>query len=168
MSAPAGALRRLAVAAALLALLACSERQPLVSDVAPEFSLPLVGGGTVTLASLRGHTVLIDFWATWCPPCLLEIPELNALSHELDGSRTQILAVSVDSLTPEALAEWLKERDVRYAVALGDTDLAGRYGADAFPFHVVLGPDGKVLERLESGFHDRQQLRDVLARHQAQ
>jgi thiol-disulfide isomerase/thioredoxin len=161
--------RRLALAAAVLAALSCSEhKSSLVSDVAPEFSLPLVGGGTVTLESLRGHTVLIDFWATWCPPCLLEIPELNALSHELDGSNARILAVSVDSLTAEALGDWLKERDVLYPVALGDTDLAGRYGADAFPFHVVLGPDGKVLERLESGFHDRQQLRDVLARHKPQ
>jgi len=161
--------RRLALAAALFALFACRAEQkaPLISDDAPDFSLPLVSGGTVTLASLRGHTVLVDFWATWCPPCLLEIPELNALSHELDGSDTRILAVSVDSLTAEALAAWLKERDVRYPVALGDTDLAGRFGADAFPFHVVLGPDGKVLERLESGFHDRQQLRDVLARHKS-
>jgi thiol-disulfide isomerase/thioredoxin len=161
--------RRLALAAVLLAALCCSEQKSsLISDVAPEFALPLVGGGTVTLESLHGHTVLIDFWATWCPPCLLEIPELNALSHELEGSNTRILAVSVDSLTAEALGDWLKERDVRYPVALGDTDLAGRYGADAFPFHVVLGPDGKVLERLESGFHDRQQLRDVLARHRPQ
>jgi len=158
--------RRLALAAALFAALSCGEREtPLVSDVAPDFELPLVGGGTVTLASLRGKTVLVDFWATWCPPCVLEIPELNAVSHELDGTNTRILAVSVDSLTAEALGDWLKERDVRYAVALGDSDLAGRYGADAFPFHVVLSPDGKVLERLESGFHDREQLRAVLARH---
>jgi len=158
--------RRLALATALLAALCCSQRKStLVSDDAPEFSLPLIGGGMVTLQSLRGETVLVDFWATWCPPCLAEIPELNAVSRELDGSKTRILAVSVDSLTADALAEWLKDRDVRYPVALGDTDLAGRYGADAFPFHVVLGPDGKVLERLESGFHDRQQLRDVLARH---
>ncbi|HTO69946.1 MAG TPA: TlpA disulfide reductase family protein [Myxococcota bacterium] len=159
-------MRRLALAAALFAALSCGEREtPLVSDVAPDFELPLVGGGTVTLASLRGKTVLVDFWATWCPPCVLEIPELNAVSHELDGTNTRILAVSVDSLTAEALGDWLKERDVRYPVALGDSDLAGRYGADAFPFHVVLSPDGKVLERLESGFHDREQLRAVLARH---
>jgi peroxiredoxin len=158
-------LRRLALAAALLAALACGEKKPLVSDDAPDFSLPLVGGGTVTLASLRGQTVLVDFWATWCPPCLAEIPELNAMSRELEGTNQRILAVSVDSLTAAALKEWLSEREVRYPVALGDTDLAGRYGADAFPFHVVLGPDGKVLERLESGFHDREQLRAAFARH---
>jgi peroxiredoxin len=136
-----------------------------VDEAAPGFELPLVGGGNVSLASLRGQTVLIDFWATWCPPCLEEVPELNAISRELEGKGASVLAISVDNLTLEALGEWLAERDVKYPVALGDTDLAGVYGADAFPFHVVLGPDGKVLERLESGFHDREQLRAVLARH---
>jgi peroxiredoxin len=157
---------RLALCAALLALLACGEtKPPPANEPAPDFSLPLVGGGTVSLASLRGQTVLIDFWATWCPPCLEEVPELNAVYRGLEGTNASVLAISVDSLTAEALAEWLKERDVKYPVALGDTDLAGLFGADAFPFHVVIGPDGKVLERLESGFHDREQLRAVLARH---
>ncbi len=158
-------MRRLALFAALLAAIACGERPAPANEAAPSFELPLVGGGTVSLASLHGQTVLIDFWATWCPPCLEELPELNAVSRGLPGKDTSILAISVDNLTLEALGEWLAERDVKYAVALGDTDLAGLYGADAFPFHVVIGPDGKVLERLESGFHDREQLRAVLARH---
>lgn len=156
---------RLALCAALLAVVACRDVKPPANEPAPDFSLPLVGGGTVSLASLRGQTVLIDFWATWCPPCLEEIPEINAVYRELQGTSASVLAISVDSLTPEALSDWLAERDVKYPVAVGDTDLAGLYGADAFPFHVVIGPDGKVLERLESGFHDREQLRAVLARH---
>jgi thiol-disulfide isomerase/thioredoxin len=154
-----------ALAVLFAALVACGEKPAPASEAAPDFDLALVGGGKVSLASLHGQTVLIDFWATWCPPCLEEIPELNAVSRGLDGTSQRILAISVDNLTVEALAGWLKERDVTYAVALGDTDLAGLYGADAFPFHVVVGPDGKVLERLESGFHDREQLRAVLARH---
>jgi len=159
--------RRVLLLAAFAAVVACGRAAPPppVNEAAPEFDLPLIGGGNVTLASLQGKTVLIDFWATWCPPCVTEVPELNAISKELQGTDAAILAISVDSLTAEALADWLKERDVSYPVALGDSDLAGMYGADAFPFHVVVGPDGKVRERLESGFHDREQLRAALARH---
>jgi len=162
--------RRVLLLAAIAACISCGRESGAPApapknDPAPNFDLPLVGGGSVSLASLKGQTVLIDFWATWCPPCVTEVPELNAVSKELHGSNQRILAISVDSLTAEALGDWLKERDVTYPVALGDSDLAGLYGADAFPFHVVVGPDGKVLERLESGFHDREQLRAVLARH---
>jgi len=174
--------RCLALCAVMIAALGCGQERAqtpagtaasapataLLSDTAPPFDLPLVGGGNVTLESLRGQTVLVDFWATWCPPCLREIPELNAISREFDGKGARVLAISVDGLTLEALGDWLAERDAKYPVALGDTDLAGRYGADGFPFHVVIGPDGKVRERLSSGFHDRDELRSVLTRHLAQ
>ena len=161
-------MKRAALCFAAFAAVCCGgEAKPPAGDPAPPFDLPLVGGGRVTLASLQGRTVLLDFWATWCPPCLLEIPELNAVSQDVAGSGTRVLAISVDGLTLEALAQWVGEKGVLYPVALADTQLATAYGADAFPFHVVLGPDGKVLERLESGFHDRAQLREVLARHAA-
>lgn len=159
---------RAALFVAALAVVCCGgEAKPPAGDPAPPVDLPLVGGGRVTLESLRGQTVLVDFWATWCPPCLLEIPELNAVSEELEGSGARVLAISVDGLTLEALAEWVGEKGVKYPVALGDTELATAFGADAFPFHVVIGPDGRVRERLASGFHDRADLRAALARHAA-
>ncbi len=158
--------KRAALCFAAFAAVCCGgEAKPPPAEPAPPFDLPLVGGGRVTLASLHGQTVLVDFWATWCPPCLLEIPELNAVSQDLAGSGARVLAISVDGLTLEALAEWVGQKGVQYPVALGDTALATAYGADAFPFHVVLGGDGQVLERLASGFHDRAELRAVLARH---
>ena len=98
--------------AALLASLVCcgGEAEPPPAGPAPSFDLPLVGGGRVTLASLHGQTVLLDFWATWCPPCLLEIPELNAVSQELAGSGVRVLAISVDGLTLEALRPGWRRR----------------------------------------------------------
>lgn len=159
-------MNRLALAC-LLALLVSSCSQPArpPAEAAPAFDLPLVGGGTVSLASLRGKTVLIDFWATWCAPCVLEVAELNAIYNATAGTDVRVLAISVDSTTAEAVTAWTRERGVLYPVALGGIDLANAYGADAFPFHVLVGPDGAILERLESGFHPREELLSLLDRH---
>lgn len=167
---------RAALGLSLLCLaLGCSDSAPPPRDAAPTFDLPLIyaglmpdtgsGGGRVSLDALRGKTVLIDFWATWCPPCVLEIDELNALQQEFQDTDVRIVAISIDTLSAEALSAWVKEHGITYPVAVASTDLATDYGADAFPFHVLVGPDGMVLERLESGFHDREELRALIARH---
>ena len=156
---------RAALGFALLLALACRDPAPPTRDAAPTFDLPLVGGGRVSLDALRGKTVLLDFWATWCPPCVLEIDELNALQKELQDTDVRILAISIDTLSAETLEAWVKAHGITYPVAVATSDLATGYGADAFPFHVLVGPDGQVRERLESGFHDREELRALLARH---
>ncbi len=147
-------------------LLACSQ-QPLVSagEPAPAFDFERLQGGRVTLQDLRGKTLLLDFWATWCPPCVLEIPELNAVyeAHRQDG--VELLAISVDGDEREELARWAEEHGIRYPVVLGNTEVARAYGAYQFPFHVLVGPDGRVLERLTPGFHDREELSELLERH---
>ncbi len=63
------------------------------------------------------------------------------------------------------LLPYLEEHGIRYPVVLGSTELAREYGAYQFPFHVLIGPDGRVLERLTPGFHEREELRELLERH---
>jgi len=134
-------------------------------ELAPEFELPRLEGGTVKLADLRGKTVLIDFWATWCAPCIVEIPELNAFQAEHRAKGVEVLAISIDTLEDDALKEWVAEHDVQYAVARGDVALAERYRAFEFPFHVLVSPTGEILERLSPGFHDRSELSAALAKY---
>lgn len=117
------------------------------------------------LEDLAGKTVLVDFWATWCPPCVLEVPELNAVSAALEGSDAQVLAISIDADPAERLRAWASEHGVLYPVALGDITLAQRFGALEFPTHLILGPDGRVRETLSPGYHDRDELLALVDRH---
>lgn len=148
-------------------LLACSQPPAApTGELAPHFDLERLGGGRVTLEELRGKIVLIDFWATWCPPCVLEIPELNAFYEEHRGDGVELLSISIDDEDREELERWAREHDIRYPVVLGDTGVAHDYGAYQFPFHLLIGPDGRVLERLTAGFHDREELTALLRRNQ--
>ncbi len=130
------------------------------------FELERLGGGSVGLESYRGKLLLLDFWATWCPPCVLEVPELNAFYAEHREAGVEVLAIAVDGDAPE-LEGFSREHGIAYPVAIGGEELARRYGGSAFPFHVLVSADGRVLERLEPGFHDRLELADLVARHRA-
>jgi thiol-disulfide isomerase/thioredoxin len=159
-------LARASGALMLLLVAACGAEPPSrAAEPAIPFELERLGGSRVALSDLQGKFVLIDFWATWCPPCVLEIPELNAFYEEHRGSGVEVLAVSVDDLEPGELEAWAEEHGIAYPVALGDEELARRYGATAFPYHVFLSPDGRVIERLDPGYHDRSELAEVLERH---
>ncbi len=154
---------------AILAALGCAPESPPAprGEAAPAFELQRLDGTAVRLADLRGKTVLVDFWATWCPPCVLEIPELNAVWERHRGTDVEILAVSIDSDPAAEIAAWVKEKGVLYPVALADLELATAYDALEFPYHLIIGPEGTVLERLQPGYHDRDELEEALARNRS-
>jgi len=164
-------MRRLATLALAVLALACGpagDAGPQGSgEVAPDFELQRLEGGSVRLADLRGKTVLIDFWATWCAPCIVEIPELNAFYAEQRERGVEVLAISIDTLEDAALKTWVDEHDMQYPVARGDIGLAELYKAFEFPFHVIVSPEGQILERLAPGFHSRDELNAAIARYTA-
>lgn len=100
------------------------------------------------MAGLRGRTVLVNFWATWCGPCVTEIPVLDALhaAHADDGF--SVLGVALD--TPEAVRAFLVETPFSYPTLIGEAALAvmTRLGnqTGALPFSVLLGPNGRILD----------------------
>jgi thiol-disulfide isomerase/thioredoxin len=155
---------RAAAIVVLLALVACGGR-PAGPEPATPFDLERLGGGRARLSDYRGKLLLLDFWATWCPPCVLEAPELDAFAREHHGRGVELLAISVEGDRVEALQAFVSENGTSYPIALGSEDLARRYGATSFPFHVLVSPDGHVLERLLPGYHDREELRALVARH---
>ena len=136
-------------------------------DLAPNFTLKDMNGGDVTLSDLKGKTVVIDFWATWCPPCEFQVPELNAFwqAHREDGD-VAVLGISVDTEGPEVVGAWIAEKGVDYPILLGDDDLARRFGAMGFPTLVIVAPNGSVDSR-HVGLIEHGDLEEALARQRA-
>lgn len=133
-------------------------------DPVPPFDLPRLGGGQVSSDDLAGRIVIVDFWATWCPPCEFQVPELNAFwdAHR-DEPDVALFGVSVDTVGASDVAIWAAEMDVRYPILLEGEPLARAVGALGFPTLLVITPDG-LIEEQHVGLIERASLEEALAR----
>ena len=136
-------------------------------ELAPDFTLPDLTGKPVRLAEFRGKTVIIDFWATWCPPCEFQVPELNALRKaHAEAADVAVLGIAVDVEGVEVVAPWSEEKGIEYITLIGDEDLAREFGAMGFPTLVVVGPNG-VIESRHVGVLEVKELEEIVAAIQA-
>lgn len=118
-------------------------------DRAPEFRLPGLNGQYVSLSDLRGKVVMVHFWATWCPPCVEELPTLAKLYQEFAGGDFVMLAVSVDEGGAKAVTSFLQRNGLSLPVLLDpDRATAGRYGTFKFPETYIVDREGVVVHKV--------------------
>jgi cytochrome c biogenesis protein CcmG/thiol:disulfide interchange protein DsbE len=127
---------------------------------APDFALKDVNGQTVRLSDYRGKVVLLDFWATWCGPCEIEIPWFMDLERRNKDKGFAVLGVSMDDDGWESVKPFLSKLGVNYRVVIGDSETAQLYGGvDALPTTFLIDRDGKIAA-IHVGLADRKDFED--------
>ena len=135
-----------------------------VGSEAPEISLPNPDGKVVTLSSLRGNYVLVDFWAAWCKPCRVENPNVVRLYNQYKDQNFEILGVSLDR-TKEAWVKaidqdgltWKHVSDLKYF----NSEAANTYQINAIPATYLIGPDGKIIAKNLRGASLEAKLKEI-------
>lgn len=120
---------------------------------APAFSLSPAGGGApVTLASFKGKVVILDFWATWCPPCREEIPGFVKLYNDYKARGVVVVGVSVDRGGPEVVKQFMAQNGINYPSLMADAAVQQAYGGiRSIPTTFVIDRNGNLQKKFVGG-----------------
>ncbi len=135
---------------ALIAVIADTLRDRVigVGDTAPEFSIRTDSGITVTRSDFGGRLLVLNFWATWCPPCIEEMPSLDQLYKQLKDSGVVVLGISVDE-DEQAYRRLLERRKVSFLTARDPAArISSEFGTYRYPETYVIDSRGKVLQKI--------------------
>ena len=132
---------RLALLIACLASLAAAAE---IRKDAPGFTLQDSKGASVQLSKYKGKVVVLDFWATWCGGCKVEIPWFMEFEKKYKHNGLAVIGVSMDDDGWKAVKPFLKAKKLNYKVVLGNQDLAKSYGLESMPMTLLIDRDGKI------------------------
>ena len=115
---------------------------------APNFTLKTFDGKSVTLSKLKGKVVLVNFWATWCPPCRAEIPDFIEAYKTYKSKGLEIVGIALDQDGWEQVQPFIKEHGMNYPVVLGTQEVVEQYGGiEAIPTTFIIDKKGTVVDR---------------------
>lgn len=139
-------------------VLAAEDRRP-----SPDFSLKDLDGRDVRLADFRGKVVMVNFWATWCPPCRAEIPDLIELQSQWGPKGLQIIGISLDDEGAAKVAPFASQNRINYTMLVNGNGAANAYGGiEGIPTTFLLDRQGRVVER-RAGVAPREHWQQMIA-----
>ena len=134
-----------------IVLIILSTRQPegpRVGQVAPGWSLVSEKGETKRLSDYRGQVILLNFWATWCPPCVFEMPSLQRLHRQFLGKKFRVVAVGVDENGWSAIRSFLRKSPVEFDLFWDQTAAVSElYGVSHLPESYLINQEGIIIKR---------------------
>ncbi len=145
--------------AGVLVLLSLNRSRPLVESVkqfpikiglhAPDFTFPDIHEKMTSLSDYRGKVVLVNIWATWCPPCVDEMPSMEKLYQKLKGEKFEILAVSVDSSGLRVVTPFVKTHQLTFPVLIDSAGTIGTaYGTTGIPESFIVNKEGILIKKI--------------------
>jgi peroxiredoxin len=133
-----------------------------IGRVAPDFTLKTLDGKTLKLSDLRGKAVVLNFWATWCPPCKVELPWFVDLQKQYGPQGLQVVGISEDEGGKDKVAAFVKEMGVNYTIAVDDNSVSEKYGdVEDLPTTFYIDRDGKIVQ-FAMGLVDRSEIEEKM------
>jgi cytochrome c biogenesis protein CcmG, thiol:disulfide interchange protein DsbE len=132
----------------VLSLSGCGTSEPdpasvAVGSQAPSFSLTSLDGTTVKSSTLKGNVVVLNFWATWCQPCMSEIPELKKLAA---NSKVKVIGIALDQDGLKTIRPFVASNNINYTVLVGDEEVFQRFNGVGIPYTLLLDSSQKIVK----------------------
>jgi thiol-disulfide isomerase/thioredoxin len=122
---------------------------------APDWKLADLNGKIVNFSDFRGRVLILDFWATWCGPCRIEIPHFVELQKQYGNKGLTVIGVSLDEQGPEVVKQFVKQLGVNYPIVIGNEKVAEAYGGiDGIPTTFVIDRQGRIVSQ-HIGYNDK-------------
>src|SRR5277367_3638025 len=133
-----------------------------INASAPDFTLQSLDGKNMRLSDFRGKAVLLNFWATWCGPCRIEMPWFVDLQNQYGAQGLQIVGVAMDDSSKDDIAKFVKDMGVNYPILIGKDSVGDQYGGvPALPQSFLIARDGKIVDKIV-GLRGKSEIEDAI------